>query len=123
MAMALAAIGVYGVVSYSATQRTREIGVRVALGAMDKDILKLVVREGMRLALYGLGAGLALSLALARLLKSSLVGRELLFGMSETDALTFVGVTTLLAGVALAACYLPARRATKIDLTVALRCE
>jgi predicted permease len=123
MAMALAAIGVYGVVSYSATQRTREIGIRVAMGAMEKDILKLVVGQGMGLALYGLGAGLALSLAIARLLKSSPVGRELLFGMSATDALTFVGVTTLLAGVALAACYLPARRATKVDLMVALRCE
>jgi predicted permease len=123
LALALAAIGVYGVVSYSAAQRAREIGVRVALGAMEKDILKLVVGQGMRLAMYGLGAGMALSLALARLLKSSLVGLELLFGVSATDALTFVGVTTLLAGVALAACYLPARRATKVDPMVALRCE
>jgi putative ABC transport system permease protein len=123
LALALAAIGVYGVVSYSAAQRMREIGVRVALGATEKDVLKLVVGQGMRPALYGLGAGLALSLALTRALASSLFGFELLPGVSATDGLTFFGVTSLLAGVALLACYIPARRATKVDPMVALRCE
>jgi putative ABC transport system permease protein len=123
LALALAAIGVYGVVSYSAAQRTREMGVRVALGATEMDVLKLVVGQGMKLALYGLGAGLALSLALTRALASSLFGFGSLFGMNVTDGLTFFGVTALLAGVALLACYLPARRATKVDPMVALRCE
>jgi predicted permease len=123
LALALAAIGVYGVVSYSAAQRTREMGVRVALGATERDVLKLVVGQGMKLALYGLGAGLALSLALTRALASSLFGFGSLFGMNVTDGLTFFGVTALLAGVALLACYMPARRATKVDPMVALRCE
>jgi predicted permease len=123
VALLLAAIGIYGVVSYSATRRTREIGIRRALGALERDILKLVVGRGMMLVLYGLSAGVLMALALTRVLTSSLFGTELLFGVSPTDVLTFLGVTALLAVVALLACYLPARRATKVDPMVALRCE
>jgi putative ABC transport system permease protein len=123
LALLLAAVGIYGVVSYSAIQRTREIGIRLALGALEKDILKLVVGQGMVLVLYGLSAGLLLALALTQVLTSSLFEVDLLFGMSPTDAFTFCGVTALLTSVALLACYLPARRATKVDPMVALRYE
>ena len=123
VAVLLAAIGIYGVVSYSATQRTREIGIRRALGALEKDILKLVIGRGMLMVLYGLSSGLILAVALTRVLTSPIFELELLFGVSSTDALTFSGVTLLLASVALLACYLPARRATKVDPMIALRYE
>lgn len=122
MALLLATIGIYGVVAYSVAQRTREVGIRMALGALRSDILKLVVGQGMLLVIYGLALGLLLGFALTRVLASSIFfDSELLFGITATDSLTFGGVTILLALVALAACYLPARRATKVNPVEALR--
>jgi macrolide transport system ATP-binding/permease protein len=121
MALLLAMIGIYGVVAYSVAQRTREVGIRMALGAVRSDILRLVVGQGMVLVAYGLALGLLLGFALTRVLTSPMFEMELLFGISATDSLTFIGVTFLLALVALAACFLPARRATKVDPVVALR--
>ena len=116
-ALLLAAIGIYGVMAYSAAQRTREIGIRIALGAEQRDILKLIVGQGMVLIAIGAGIGLALALAATRVFKS------LLFGVSATDPLTFTVVLLVLIAVALLACYVPARRATKVDPLVALRYE
>jgi putative ABC transport system permease protein len=116
-ALLLAAIGIYGVIGYSVAQRTHEIGIRIALGAEQRDILKLIVGQGMVLIAIGVGIGLALAFAATRVLKS------LLFGISATDPLTFAVVVILLIAVALLACYLPARRATKVDPLEALRYE
>ena len=123
MALLLATIGIYGLVSYSVAQRTREVGIRIALGALRTEILRMVLRQGMALVIFGLALGLALSFALTRVLTSSLFAKELLFGVSATDAVTFAGVTLLLALVALAACAVPALRATRVDPVVALRYE
>jgi putative ABC transport system permease protein len=116
-ALLLATIGIYGVIGYSVAQRTHEIGIRIALGAEQRDILKLIVGQGMVLIAIGAGIGLALAFAATRVLKS------LLFGISATDPLTFAVVVILLMAVALLACYLPARRATKVDPLEALRYE
>jgi predicted permease len=117
LAMLLAAVGIYGVVAYTTRQRTREIGIRVALGAEKEGIYRLVLGQGFRLILAGLVVGTALAVAFTRLLKSQL------FGVSETDAITFASVGLLLAVVALVACHIPARRATRVDPMDALRYE
>ncbi|MFI5127453.1 MAG: ABC transporter permease [Candidatus Acidiferrales bacterium] len=117
LALVLAGIGIYGVLSYATRQRTHEIGIRMALGAEPRDVMKLVLRQGVMLALLGLGIGLAASLVLTRALSSQL------FGVTATDPLTFAAVATVLLAVALLACYIPARRAMRTDPMVALRHE
>jgi putative ABC transport system permease protein len=117
VALVLAATGIFGVLSYAVAQRTREIGIRMALGAPGRRVLALVVREAMVLAASGVLAGIVAAWWLSRLLNS------LLFGVTPRDPLTYVGVAATLALVALLAAYVPARRATRVDPVVALRAE
>ena len=117
IALTLAAVGLYGVMAYSVTQRSHELGIRIAVGASPRDILRLVVGQGIRMTLLGAAIGLVVSLAVTRALSS------LLFGVSVTDPLTFVAVPVVLALVAILACYLPARRAMRVDPIIALRYE
>lgn len=117
IALLLAVVGFYGVVAYSVSQRTREIGVRMALGAQHSDVLRLVLREGGRLLAIGIASGIAAAVAVANLMRS------FLFGVRAWDAATLTAVTSVMVAVALLASYIPARRATKVDPMVALRYE
>jgi putative ABC transport system permease protein len=117
LALLLAAIGIYGLMAYAVAQRTHEIGIRMALGAQQRDVLRLVLRQGMLLAGLGIALGLGGSVAATRLLESQL------YGVTATDPLTLGSVAALLGGIAFLACWLPARRAARVDPTVALRSE
>jgi ABC-type antimicrobial peptide transport system permease subunit len=117
LALLLAAVGIYGVISYTTRQRSREIGIRMALGARQSDVFGLVLSQGLRMIVTGLAIGLLVSFALTRFM------RNVLFGVRATDTGTFAAVAILLSVVALLACYIPARRAMRVDPMVALRYE
>jgi ABC-type antimicrobial peptide transport system permease subunit len=113
----LAVIGIYGIVSFSAAQRTREIGIRMALGGSARDVIRLILQQGVRMVLIGLGVGVLAALGITRVMAGLLVG------VSPSDPLTYATVALLLTAVALAACWIPARRATRVDPGIALRYE
>jgi len=113
----LAAVGIYGVISYAVRQRTHELGIRMALGAQARDVMTLILRQGLKMTLIGIGLGLVAAYALTRWMES------LLFGVRPADALTFGMIAVVLLLVALLACWIPSRRATKVDPMTALRCE
>jgi putative ABC transport system permease protein len=117
LALVLAAVGLYGLTAYLVTQRRQELGVRIAMGAQSRDVLRLVIGQGARLAITGVAVGLIVAFLLTRALSS------LLFGVTATDPAVFTGVSVFLVAVSLLACYLPARRATRVDPVVVLRCE
>jgi ABC-type antimicrobial peptide transport system permease subunit len=117
IALLLAGLGIFGLIAFTVTRRTREIGIRMALGAGVGEVIRLVTREGLRLVVIGLGGGLLLSLGLTRVLAS------LLYGVSPTDATVFLAVPVLVLAIAILACWLPARRAAHIDPAVTLRAE
>ena len=116
-ALLLAGLGIYGVISYMVSERTHEIGIRVALGARKRNMQRIVVREGLALALAGAAVGFVCALVVSHLMAG------MLYGVRPTDPLTFAGVAFLLIGVALLACYIPARRATRVDPLIALKHE
>jgi putative ABC transport system permease protein len=117
IALVLAIVGIYGVMSYSVTQRTHEIGIRMAIGARPRDVFTMIMGQGMKLAVIGVVIGLVGAFALTRLMAS------MLFGVEPTDATTFASIAALLIAVALLACYLPGRRATRVEPTISLRYE
>jgi putative ABC transport system permease protein len=117
VALVLAAVGIYGVMSYSIAQQTREIGIRMALGAQRSDVLKMTVKQGLRLVAFGLVIGLVAAFVLTRVMAS------LLFGISATDPLTFISISLVLLAVAILASYIPALRATRVDPIIALRAQ
>jgi ABC-type antimicrobial peptide transport system permease subunit len=123
LAQLLAAIGLFGLLAYSVSERTREIGVRMALGADRRAVLTMILRQGMTLALAGVALGLTGAYGLTKYLESSMKLSQMLYGVHLSDPLTYVGTAASLILVALLSCYFPARRATKVDPQVALRCE
>jgi putative ABC transport system permease protein len=123
LAQQLASIGLYGVMAYSVSQRTNEIGIRMALGADRRDVLKMILRQGMVLTLIGVVLGLAGAYVLTKYLESKANLANMLYGVKASDPLTYGVIAVLLTLVALLACFIPARRATKVDPMVALRCE